>query len=100
MLHLLSTAGTGLGIGEPWDSLIKASGAMLVLVLVALWRELLFLPGVVREKDKRIAEKDAEIVRLRESEVETTKWLQNEAIPLVATSTALIEKLTEKTKAR
>lgn len=116
---LLADTSGGLGLGEPWDSLFKAAGATLLIVLAALWRKLLYLPGVVEdlrtqlreEKEERAAEvaqirsdygdriseltKDRD--RLLGENREMTQWLQQEAIPLVSRSTAVIERFTATT---
>lgn len=119
----------GVGLGEPWDSLIKASGATVILVLIGLWTKRLYLPGTVDDRDKAIAELKAQIEsvktdahnqieeqrieaqqRLAEAQARTeqyraetremTQWLQKEAIPLVARNLDLIKTLSEQAASR
>lgn len=54
--------GGGFGLGEPWDSLIKGAGTFVILVLVALWRKFLYLPGVVDDLRTQLADERAEHV--------------------------------------
>jgi hypothetical protein len=113
--QVATDTGGDLGLGEPWNSLVKASGALLVLILIALWREWLFRPGVVKNLRTQLEDQRAEHVatlaatkaecverlndmraerdRLQAEQKELTTWLQQEAIPLVSRSTAVIEKL-------
>lgn len=125
-VNLVADTSTGLGLGEPWDSLFKAAGATLLIVLLALWTNRLFLPNAIKDREERLAEKDkrieelaAEIVavrkecseqvaaeearteQLRQEQRETTQWLQTEAIPLISRTTELIRTLsTQSTKSR